>query len=64
MQIADKYAYAKQHIRSISRHDDQDAAVRIAALDHLVKFIEAEKAAIDERVRAKIAAQVSDGGEA
>lgn len=58
MQIHDKLPYAKQHIRSISRHDDQDAAIRLAALDHLVKFIEAEKAAIHERVQAKIDAQV------
>lgn len=61
MKIAEKLPYAEQHIRSIARHDDQDAAVRLAALDRLVKFIEAEKAAIDERVKAKISAQVGEG---
>lgn len=61
MKIAEKLPYAEQHIRSISRHDDQDAAVRIAALDRLQRFIDAEKAEIELRVQAKIDAQVGKG---
>jgi len=58
MKLNRKLEIAEQAIRSISTHDDEDAAVRDAALKRLEEFIEAERQAAAQRVQAKIAAQV------
>lgn len=56
MRLSAKTNYAEQHIVSISRHHDMDAAVRKAALDNLIAFCEAEKLVIDAEVAAEIEA--------
>ena len=56
MDLGTKLNYAKQHVESISRHDDMDADVRRAALDELHNHIEREKLLIAQRVDEKIRA--------
>lgn len=60
MDLKTKIAYAGKSIESIARHDDVDAAVREAALDEVVKKIDAERQAIAERLQAKIGAFSTD----
>jgi hypothetical protein len=50
MDLQKKAQIAAQAIDSISRHDDEDAAVRHAFLDQVANHIAAEKAGIDKRV--------------
>lgn len=61
MNIAQKLAYADQHLESIATHDDADAAVVLAALDHIVDRVAVHKAAVNAKVAAEIAAQVGEG---
>lgn len=63
MNVADKLKYAKAHINSISRHDDEDAAVRKALLADLKQHITAEVQAIDARTTAKAAAMLNAAAE-
>ena len=58
MKIQRKLEIAEQAIRSITTHDDEDAAVRDAALKRLEAFIESERQAAAERVQKKIDEQV------
>ncbi|HCZ47426.1 MAG TPA: hypothetical protein DCZ11_00285 [Gammaproteobacteria bacterium] len=58
MKLNRKIELAEQAIKSISRHDDADLAVRDAALRRLEEFIGAERAAAAERVHAEIQKQV------
>lgn len=58
MKLGDKLAIAKRAIESITKHDDEDKDVREAALAALEGFIVTERAAMAERVAAKIAAQL------
>lgn len=55
MDLQRKAQIAAQAIDSISRHDDEDAAVRKAVLDQVVAHVEAERSAIDARVAERIA---------
>lgn len=50
MDIRKKIEYAKQSVANIARADDVDSAIRLAALDKLVEFVEVERAAMAERV--------------
>lgn len=54
MKIHEKMAYVRRHIESVTRHDDADSIVRLAACDQMVKFIETERAAISERAMKQI----------
>ena len=63
MDIAKKLDYARQAINVIAQHDDEDSAVRKAALDRLNEHIEAERAAIAARVAERIAAQAAINGQ-
>lgn len=54
MKIARKIEIAEQAVRSISMHDDEDAQLRLAALDRLEATIKAEREAIAKRLQAKI----------
>jgi len=56
MNISQKLVIADQAILSISRHDDADSVVVKAALDKVIEKVQAEKAAIDERISKKVAA--------
>lgn len=55
MDLKKKGQIAAQAIDSISRHDDEDAAVRHAVLDQVAAHIAAEKKAIDARVAERVA---------
>ncbi len=59
MDIKRKLEIAEQSIRSISTHDDQDSALRIAAMERLEKFIEAERQSMVDRVNESIARTVA-----
>lgn len=50
MDIRKKIEYAKQSVANIARADDVDSAIRLAALDKLIEFVEVERAAMAERV--------------
>lgn len=63
MNVSDKLKYAKAHVNSISRHDDEDAAVRKAMLLDLQKHIAEETQAIDDRVAAKAATMLRNAAE-
>lgn len=56
MDLQKKAEIAAQSINSISRHEDEDASVRLAMLDHVANHIAAEKAAIEKRVAERVAA--------
>lgn len=58
MNFKRKLEIVEQSIKSISRADDMDAAVRIAALDRVDAIVKAERKAMAERVAEKIKAQV------
>ena len=55
MNLQRKIEIAATAIFSISQHDDEDSAVRQAALDLVEKVIAAERAAINTRVAASVA---------
>lgn len=55
MNLSEKVAIAKRAIDSISRHDDEDAAVRKAILAQVSAHITAEVEDIDQRVAARLA---------
>ncbi len=57
MDNATKLARVKREIDMISRADDTDSVIRNALLDLIAVHIEAERAAIAERLAAKIGAQ-------
>lgn len=54
MNIAEKLAYAKRAIESISTHDDEDMAVRQSALNQLHNFINGEETAMHRRTQERI----------
>jgi hypothetical protein len=54
MDIRKKIEYAKQSVANIARADDVDSAIRLAALDKLIEFVEVERAAMAERVVAAV----------
>lgn len=56
MNLQEKIAVATKAVLSISRHDDEDADVRRAALDELSSVMDDERLAITRRVRARIEA--------
>lgn len=58
MDLNRKLEIADSVIRSISRHDDEDMAVRSAALDRVDALIAAERVAMQERVDERIASQL------
>lgn len=55
MNLNRKIEIIKRAVESLARHDDEDVAVRHATLDHVLEHVAAERAAMDERVRRKIA---------
>jgi hypothetical protein len=55
MNLQRKIEVATMAVTSISRHEDEDAAVRHAALDRLEALVKAEREAIDARVAERIA---------
>jgi hypothetical protein len=61
MDLARKAEIAADAINSISRHDDEDAAVRKAMLDQVAKHLESEKEAIDKRIAERVA-ELGAGG--
>lgn len=50
MDMKRKLEIAQRSIESISRHDDEDQAVRSAALDRLDAFVTSEREAMAKRV--------------
>jgi hypothetical protein len=56
MNLQQKLEIAATSVRSIARHDDDDADVRRAYLDQLEDVIATERAAIKARVEARVAA--------
>lgn len=55
MNLAEKTTVARQAINSISRHDDEDAAVRLAMLLRVAQHIDEERKGIEQRNAARIA---------
>lgn len=55
MDLSHKLQIARAAIDSISRHDDEDAAVRKAMLDRIAQHVQDEQALIDQRVRDRLA---------
>lgn len=58
MKINRKIEIAEQAIRSISHHDDEDLAMREAALARLSKTIDAERVAANKRLQERIEEQM------
>ncbi len=56
MNIQRKLELARQHVEIIARHDDEDLAVRQAALQAVADHITSELQAASERVQAKVQA--------
>lgn len=56
MNLQRKLQIVEQSVRSISTHEDADAAVRHAALDAIEEVVKAERDAINKRVQASVAA--------
>lgn len=54
MDLKRKLELCTQSIRSISRADDDDMAVRAAGLDAVQSLIDAEKRAMTDRVQSQI----------
>jgi hypothetical protein len=54
MDLAAKLTIARTAIDSISRHDDEDAAVREAQLDLVLAHVAAERAAMRDRIAARV----------
>ena len=61
MDLQRKIEYVASAVISISRHDDEDVAVRSAALDKVDEIIKAERARMAERVQDRIAEKVCGG---
>jgi hypothetical protein len=59
MKLNRKLEIAETAITSISRHEDEDGAVRVAALDRVIAFAEAEKKGIADGIAADIAAKLA-----
>lgn len=55
MDIKRKLELVKSNVLSISTHEDEDAAVRHAALDQIEAIVKAERDKIDAAVKARIA---------
>lgn len=55
MTLGKKLEYARQHVRSILRHDDEPVALRRAAAEALTKEIAAELAAAEGREARRVA---------
>ena len=49
-----KLARVKREIEMITRADDTDSVIRNAMLDQVAAFVEAERAAIAERLQARV----------
>ena len=49
MKLDRKLDLAKQHIAFLTRHDDASTAIREAALDNILGFVEAEREAMKTR---------------
>lgn len=58
MNIKRKLELLQGSITSIGTHDDEDAAVRLAALDQAEAMIKAEREGIEARVQARIDASL------
>lgn len=58
MNIKRKLELLKLSLVSISSHEDEDAAVRLAALDQVDAMVKAEREAIAARVQAHIDASL------
>ncbi len=58
MDINRKLQIVESAIKSVTLHDDLDAAVRLHALDKMAAMLEAERHAIEERVQAAIDAEM------
>lgn len=58
MNISQKLEIVAASVRSISRHNDEDAAVVQAALAKIDALVKAEREALDARVRADIEAKL------
>lgn len=54
MDLTRKHEIATQAIDSISRHEDEDAGVRLAMLDQVIAYAQAEKEAINATVAARV----------
>lgn len=61
MTLGKKLAYAKQHIQSIIRHDDEPLAARRKAAEQLTKFIAAEVAEAERREAVAVAKALEEG---
>lgn len=53
MDLNEKLKYLKDHINSVSRHDDEDLVVREHALDVVMEYVETERQAARERATAR-----------
>lgn len=60
MDLKRKMEICAKDIRFVSRADDTDAAVRMAALNALVRLIDEEKSAMNQRLQAKIDSTVTN----
>jgi hypothetical protein len=58
MDLKRKLELLADGVKSISRHDDEDAAVRHAALNLVDAIVKAEREGIDARVAARVAASL------
>jgi hypothetical protein len=63
MKLNRKIEIAYQAITSISRHRDEDAALRMAALDRVIECAQDEKANVAASVSADIAAKLAPDAE-
>lgn len=59
MNLQRKIEIARLSIASIARHDDEELAVRIAALDQVAAIIADEKAQAQQRVADRVAAMAA-----
>jgi hypothetical protein len=55
MDIKSKIKSVEMHVRMISRADDTDSAIRGAALDAVVTFVEQEREAMKGRLNEQMA---------
>lgn len=60
MKIGRKLTYAKQHVESILRHDDEPLAARRAAAEALRAHLDAELKIAEEREAAKVKSALED----
>jgi len=58
MEIKRKLELLKSNLVSITSHEDEDAAVRLAALDQVDAMVKAEREGIAARVQARIDASL------